>query len=88
MQINYGDGKTEYGLGIHISLDGHELATAIDMYLRHKGVIISGPRTIRIDDEICANKEVSVYIDPSGKAAVNGRIWHASGPNHDTSSEN
>jgi len=64
MKIKYGKGTTKYGPGIDIELDGDEVAIAIDAYLVSHRVYINGPRTIRVNGELCQLGEV--YIDPSG----------------------
>ncbi len=64
MTITYGKGTTQYGPGVSIQLDGNEIATAIDAYLVAHGVHVSGPRTIRVNGELCETG--SVYVDPSG----------------------
>ena len=56
--------------GVDIELTGNEVATAIDAYLVARGVIVRGPRTIRVNGELCETG--SVYVDPSGKVIDNG----------------
>ena len=56
--------------GVDIELTGNEVATAIDAYLVAHGVIVRGPRTIRVNGELC--ERGSVYVDPSGKVIDNG----------------
>jgi len=58
MKISEGDGNTEYGPGILIKLTGAEIATAIDAYLVSHGAYISGPRTIKVNDELCKSGQV------------------------------
>lgn len=64
MNIKTGKGTSEYGPGIEISLTGEEIAIAIDLYLYSKGVLILGPRTTQVNNELCQGGEV--YVDPSG----------------------
>lgn len=64
MNIEYGSGKTEYGPGVSVNLDGNEVATAIDAWLVANGVNISGPRTITVNGELCLVG--NIYVDPSG----------------------
>jgi hypothetical protein len=64
MNIEYGNGPTEYGPGVDIKLTGDEVATAIDAYLVAMGIHVSGPRTITVNNELCENGRV--YVDPSG----------------------
>ena len=73
MEIEYGKGKTEYGPGIEINLSGDEVAVAIDSYLVAHGVRVHGPRTIRVNDELC--EDGHVYIDPSGFVIANGKKY-------------
>jgi len=64
MKITFGKGKTEFGPGVQIKLSGNEVATAIDAYLVANGVNVQGPRTIRVNGEMC--EKGSIYVDPSG----------------------
>lgn len=64
MDLRYGDGESLYGPGVIIQLTGDEVATAIDAWLVAHCVHISGPRTIRVNDERCRHGEI--YVDPSG----------------------
>lgn len=64
MEIGFGEGKTDYGPGVLIHLDGNELATAIEAYIVAHGVYVSGPRTVSVNGKLCNNAEV--YVDPSG----------------------
>ena len=71
MKIKKGKGKTKYGSGINIKLSGSEIATAIDAYLVARNVHIRGPRTIRINDELC--KRGNIYVDPIGFIIKKGK---------------
>ena len=64
MKIKYGKGTTVYGPGVDIFLTGDDVATAISAYLVAHDIHISGPRTIRVNGELC--KGGRVYVDPSG----------------------
>lgn len=64
MKVYKGNGKTEYGPGVQIDLTGDEVAIAIDAYLVARRIVVSGPRTIRVNGELI--EEGSVYVDPSG----------------------
>ena len=64
MKIQYGGGRTKYGPGVQIDLDPDEVATAIDAYLVAHGVHVSGPRTIRVNEELILVGRI--YVDPSG----------------------
>lgn len=64
MKIQHGAGKTEYGPGVSIELDGNEVATAISAWLVAQGVHVSGPRTITVNGNLC--KAGSIYVDPAG----------------------
>lgn len=78
MKVSYGKGSTEYGPGVSIELTGSDVATAIDAYLVAKGIHVSGPRTIRVNDELC--EFGSVYVDPSGFVIKKGRKYSGRGP--------
>jgi len=78
MKINHGNGTTEYGPGVLIELTGDEVATAIDAYLVAQGVHASGPRTVRVNGELCAAGDV--YVDPSGFVIADGDRISGSGP--------
>lgn len=52
-------------LGITIELTGDEVALAIDTYLKARGINVFGPRTVRVNGELC--QEGTVHVDPSGK---------------------
>ena len=70
MEVRQGQGKSRYGLGVSIDLSGDEVATAIDSYLVAHGVHVSGPRTIRVNGQLC---EVGhVYVDPTGFVIAGG----------------
>lgn len=64
MKIKHGKGTTEYGPGVEIRLNGDEVATAIMAYLVAHNIHISGPRTIKVNGELCKNSRI--YVDPSG----------------------
>ena len=71
MIIQHGKGSTEYGRGIRIDLSGEEVAIAIDAYLTSHGLNINGPRTVKVNGELC--RDGYVYVDPSGSLNVSGR---------------
>lgn len=77
MKIKKGKGKTEFGPGVKINLTGNEVAIAIDAYLTAHGVYISGPRTIRVNGELC--KKGGIYVDPSGSVFTKGKEFKGSG---------
>jgi len=70
MEIKHGNGSTEYGPGVVISLTGDEVATAIDSYLVAHGVYVDGPRTIRVNQEMI--EDGRVYVDPIGSVISDG----------------
>ena len=70
MEINLGEGTTEFGPGVQIDLDGDEVAIAIDAWLVSQGVTVSGPRTIRVNGEMI--EAGGIYVDPSGFVVHNG----------------
>ncbi len=53
-----------FGRGVSIELNGDEVATAIDAYLKAHRVHVSGPRTVTVNGELCERGRV--YVDPSG----------------------
>ena len=71
MIVKRGNGRSAFGPGVDIELDGDEVATAIDAYLVAHGVHVNGPRTIRVNGALCESGRV--YVDPSGYAVVNGK---------------
>lgn len=77
MNIQFGKGKTEYGTGVQIDLNGDEVATAIDAYLVAHGIIVDGARTIRVNGGLC--EEGQIYVDPSGRVVANGEGWSGRG---------
>lgn len=77
MNIQYGNGTTEYGPGVSIDLDGGEIATAIMAYLVAHGVHVDGPRTITVNGGLCEIGEV--YVDPSGFVIYDGEKWSGRG---------
>lgn len=81
MKIDYGCGKTQYGPGVSIELDGNEIATAIDTYLVAHNVYINGPRTITVNGELC--EDGLVYVDPSGFVINKGKKFSGRGENKD-----
>ena len=83
MKVKYGKGKTEYGPGVQIDLKGDEVATAIDAYLVARGVVIRGPRTIRVNGELCDFGEV--YVDPAGFVVHKGEKLSGRGSCEDES---
>ena len=77
MDIKYGAGKTKFGPGVSIELDGNEIATAIDAYLVAHNVYVSGPRTIRVSGEPIEGGHV--YVDPSGFVISDGNKYSGRG---------
>jgi len=70
MRIRFGEGKTQHGPGISIDLGGEEIVTAIFAYLVAHDIYIDGPRTVKINDELC--KYGHIYVDPAGFIVKNG----------------
>ena len=75
--VKLGNGRTEFGPGVEITLTGDEVATAIDAFLVAHGVHVSGPRTIRVNSQLC--EAGSIYIDPSGFVVADGRKFSGRG---------
>lgn len=71
MKVKYGQGKTEYGPGVEVCLTGDEVAIAIDAYLVAHDCIVSGPRTITVNGDLC--EEGEVYVDPNGFVIYKGK---------------
>lgn len=80
MKVEFGKGKTIYGPGVQIDLTGDEVARAIDAYLTAHGIHVSGPRTIRVNGELCESG--SIYVDPSGRVIDNGKGYDGRGENY------
>lgn len=78
MEIKYGSGTTKFGPGVSIELTGDEVAIAIDAWLVAHGVHVSGPRTIRVNGDLC--KAGKVYVDPCGFVIANGEHFSGRGP--------
>lgn len=78
IEIDYGDGPTKYGPGVQIDMDGDELAKAIDLWLHAQGFTVRGPRTIRVNGELC--ESASCYVDPSAFVVFDGEKYPGSGP--------
>jgi len=78
MEVKYGNGSTEYGPGIEINLTGDELAKALTAYLVAHDVHIDGPRTVRINGDLC--DDVRIYVDPSGNVYTGGEKYSGRGP--------
>lgn len=62
--MNFKFEKTEYGTATTIELTGNEVATAIDDWLKAHDVNVRGPRTIKVNDELCSTG--TIYVDPAG----------------------
>ena len=77
MITRYGNGPTMAGPGVEIELSGDEVATAIAAYLVAHGIHVNGPRTIRVNGELCESG--SVYVDPSGFVVDNGTMFWGTG---------
>ena len=77
MKIQFGKGETEYGTGVQIDLTGTEVAIAISAYLCEHEFHVNGPRTIRVNGELC--EEGEIYVDPSGFVISQGVRWTGRG---------
>ena len=77
MNVKHGSGSSGYGPGVLVELTGDEVATAIGNHLAARGVHVVGPRTVRVNDELC--EEGSVYVDPSGYVEADGQRYSGRG---------
>lgn len=61
--------------GNTITLDGDELAIAVDAYLAAHRIHVTGPRTIRYRTrgahDLALGEAAQVYVDPSGRVVDN-----------------
>ena len=55
--------KTDQKTNVTIDLTGDDVATAIDAWLVAQGIRINGPRTIRVNGQLCESGQV--IVDPS-----------------------
>ena len=76
MEVKYGEGKTKFGSGVDILLSGEEVARAIESYLMAHNIHIYGPRTFKVNNELCVSG--SVYVDPSGQVYKDGKRFSGS----------
>lgn len=70
MNIQFGEGKTQYGTGVQIAI-------AIDAYLVSHQIYVTGPRTITVNGKLC--EEGEIYVDPSGSVISEGIRWSGRG---------
>jgi hypothetical protein len=73
MNISMVSSKEPASTAIRIHLDSDEVAIAIAAYLVAHNVIIKGPHTIRVNNELI--EQGSIYIDPSGLVVFNGTTF-------------
>ncbi|MEL6237033.1 MAG: hypothetical protein AAFO57_00190 [Pseudomonadota bacterium] len=78
MEVNYGEGKTQFGPGVSIELTGDEVATAIYAYLVAHGIHVQGARTVTVNGELCSYGRV--YVDPEGSVVAEGTRFSGRGP--------
>ena len=78
MEIQYGDGKTEFGPGVSIDLSGAEVALAIYAWLVAQNVHINGARTVTVNGDYITSG--NVYVDPSAFVLYNGEKFSGRGP--------
>lgn len=76
-KVEMGDGKTEFGPGVEVTLTGGEVAVAIYAYLVAHDVYVSGPRTVRVNGGLC--EAGSIYVDPSGFVVSGGKKYSGRG---------
>lgn len=79
MIVQHGQGRTKEGPGVLIELTGDEVATAIDAWLVAHGLHVSGPRTIRVNGELCESGRI--YVNPSGFVIADGEKLSGRGHN-------
>lgn len=79
MKVEFGSGKTEYGPGVSIELDGDEIAEAIGLWLHAQRCHVVGPRTISIQGVLSRDARASVYVDPSGFVVHKDVRWDGAG---------
>jgi len=72
MEVKFGEGKTEYGTGISITLNSNDVANAIIKYVESKGYKINGARTVKVRAHNNSG-EAEIYVDPSGSVTMDGR---------------
>lgn len=77
MKVQIGNGLTEYGPGVEITLTGDDVARAIDSYLYAHDIIHYGARTIRIDGKLCG--DAKVYVSPEGHVMAGGKRYNGNG---------
>lgn len=77
MNVRLGYGTSEHGPGVMIELTGDEVALAIDAYLVAHGIVVSGPRTVRVNGSLC--KWGRVFVDPSGFVIADGEKYEGRG---------
>lgn len=77
MEVRFGDGTTEFGPGVSIDLTGDEVAMAIDAWLMARGVHVRGPRTVKVNGDLCEIGEI--YVDPSGFVVADGERFSGRG---------
>ncbi len=68
--------RRPYG-GTTIELDGNEVALAITTYIASLGIVMSGPRTVRINEEaeeFGHTPGSSIFVDPSGRVLADGDV--------------
>ena len=56
--------------GVSIILDGDEVALAIDAFLLAHNVRVIGPRTIRVNGDLCEYGDI--FVDPLGVVFKDG----------------
>jgi hypothetical protein len=77
MKVKFGNGKTEYGPGVDITLSGDEVAMAIYTYLTAHRVHIVGPATMTMNGKLL--KKTRIYVDPSGRVIAKGKEYNGKG---------
>jgi hypothetical protein len=82
MKIAFGEYDSQFGSGVSVTLNGNELATAVMNYLEAEcGLGLSGPRTVKVNGELC--DVARVFVDPLGSVTeASGKVWSGRGPQY------
>lgn len=76
MKVSISDKTGIYGPGVDVTIDGDELALAIETWLMAHDVRVYGARTIIIDEDFNGAR---VYVDPSAYVIHDGKRYSGRG---------